>query len=184
MEELHPKKSSTAFFKDRVITVVVALFALAVFYGTVEDILLEFRSGVSGVDLAALALRAFMALAIFGGGGFVALGFFWRTNGAFLRLVDGIVEYRWKWWKWEYVQKVDLKTVRDVRIEDHISSYRGHTQKTPAFFFTRQSNLHPAAASLEREDPWLALPKGVTIEEANLFLQKVKQEIKRANGGW
>lgn len=186
MEELRPKQGATVSWKNRFIFAVVGFFLLSYLYGVAQEIVGEARTASSGTDVASTILHALIILAVFGGGGGMVLGFFWGQAAAYLRLVDGALEYRWKWWKWEHSRPVDLRTVTAARLEDHVTYYKGRSTTTPSIMFTPKPSAVPLTQQQidDYEDEFVPLPRGVSPEETHVFLQKVNQEIKRVNGGW
>jgi hypothetical protein len=187
MEELHPVITESATWVWRLAAGLVVFICLSILYGTVEDLVLSLQIAQNSVDVFEAAVGALMRTTFFLVLGAVAGGFVWGIARAYLRLANGYLEYRWKFWRWDCLQRVDLRLVTEATIGEQITSYRGRTSRHPAILFRKKKQTQPPSPGkreMSEEEMILPLPKGVPEQAAELFLQKVNQEIKHLSGGW
>ncbi len=194
MEELRPKQDEGTVWWNRIIILGIVVFGFFYFSNMAEEIAEIIRGAPNETEIVISLFYVFVNMLVWVGGGAMVLGFIWGMANSYLRLADGVLEYRWKWWKWEHIKSIDLKTVKEARIDDRLSTYKGRRTSTRSITFTAKvpttTNTVPIPVQgmpgsfFNPERQFFPLPKGVTEEEANLFLQKVNQEIKRMSGGW
>ncbi len=180
MEELRPKVTEATVWRDRVIYGIVGIIALIYIVRISQDLLVEIANATPG-QLAGIALRLFINIALWIGGGGMVLGFMLGVAKAYLRLENGQLIYSWYWWKWDHTRMLDLRRVSEARIDDQVTRYKGRARKLTGIMFTSKADPAPTGSSYVKkvEDEFFALPRGVTREEGEVFVQKINQEIKR-----
>lgn len=185
MYELHAKQDSGTSRKDRSLAVLIGLVLLIFSYGAFDSFLYEVHTSSSfGDDALTALINLLLILAIGIGGGLGVYGVIRGMAAAYLRLEAGFLEYRWSFWRWEQIKKLDLQTVGDIKVGDHIFYSKGK-RIIPAILFTLKTDPSPTLDSVGRlHGRFFPLPKGVSEEEAQSFLHLIKQEQNRVSGGW
>jgi hypothetical protein len=182
MYELRPKEDSTASRKDRKFAVLMGLVVLVFSYGAFDSFFYELRAPSFGRNAVEALSRLLLLLAVWIIGGFFGYGVIRASAGAYLRIEAGFLEHHWKFWNWERVNKLDLRTIADIKLGDHIFYSRGR-KVIPAILFTLKTD---SPASLDEVRALgrrhLPLPRGVSKEETQSFLELIQQEMKRATG--